>query len=227
MGPILVSRRHLLISGFVLAGYPLFSAYAQVGGLATIATLKSVADLLGAAADGLSKLADSIAHIASLSLGGYDEVSARHIRARLKDIDARLVDVHRRLNAGVMSGIEGYIATAEAYNAKKAAAGGRGFLQAKWKEFVSILPMPLEQVQELLDDVKAERSDFILEQTYGEIISTLHSRVDILKNLMMLPPPTTPEEIDALKEVLPQYDRLRKSASEASKAFAKYLKQDG
>lgn len=45
----------------------------------------------------------------------------------------------------------------------------------------------------------AERSDFILEQTYGEIISTLHSRVDILKNLMVLPPPTTPEEIDALK----------------------------
>jgi hypothetical protein len=87
--------------------------------------------------------------------------------------------------------------------------------------------MPLEQIQELLDDIKAERSDFVLEQTYGQIISTLHSRVEIIKGLIALPPPTSPDEINALKEVLAQYDRLRKSASAASKAFSEYLKREG
>jgi hypothetical protein len=105
----LFSRRRVLISGCVLATYPFFSASAQVQAIGAAAALKSLADVLGAAADGMSKLADSIAHITILGVRGYDEASARHIRARLTDIAARLVHVHKGYNEGIISGLEGYI----------------------------------------------------------------------------------------------------------------------
>jgi hypothetical protein len=85
--------------------------------------------------------------------------------------------------------------------------------------------MPLQQIQELLDDMKAERSDFVLEETYGEIMSTLQSRIEIIEKLRHLPAPRSPEELEELKEVVRQYDRLRENAKKASVAFADYLKK--
>jgi hypothetical protein len=84
-------------------------AFCACARLTTLAGPKALADVIGSSADAISKLGDSIAHISSLSMAGYDEMSARRTRQRLIDIEAKLVNVHRVANAAVMSGIEGYI----------------------------------------------------------------------------------------------------------------------
>lgn len=194
--------------------------------MTTEGTLKALSSLLATAADSIAKFGDSIAHVVSLGTQAYDEVSARRVRARLKDINARLVNVHKLPNAAVYSGIEGYIAKAREHHASLASnkPSSPKSLRTSWNDFVHVLPIPLEQIGELLDDVSKERSDLVLESSYGDILSTLNSRVKIIQDLMNLPPPSTPQEIEALEQVLSQYDRLRKDLARASTALADYLK---
>ena len=194
--------------------------------MTTEGTLRALSDLLATAADSIAKFGDSIAHIVSLGTQAYDEVSARRVRVRVKDISARLVNVHRVSNASIYSGIEGYIAKARQHHASLVSneSSNPKSLQTSWSEFVRVLPIPLEQISELLGDVSRERSDLVLENSYGEVLAALNSRVRIIQDLMNLPPPTTPQEIEALEQVLSQYDRLRRDLGRASAALADYLK---
>ena len=194
--------------------------------MTTEGTLRALSDLLATAADSIAKFGDSIAHIVSLGTRAYDEVSARRVRVRVKDISARLVNVHRVSNASIYSGIEGYIAKARQHHASLVSnePSNPKSLQTSWSEFVRVLPIPLEQISELLGDVSRERSDLVFENSYGEVLAALNSRVGIIQDLMNLPPPTTPQEIEALEQVLSQYDRLRRDLGRASAALADYLK---
>jgi hypothetical protein len=188
--------------------------------MTTLGSLNLIAELLNAATHSIAKLGDSIAHIVSLGTKGYDAASARHIRARLKDISARLVYLYRLPNASIFSGLEGYIEQARKTGNKKDLA-----LRVRWAEYVRTIVFPLQQIQELLDDISNERSDFVLEKSYGDLLETLNSRVNIIQEIMRLPAPTSPEEIKALQEVASKYHVLRENLNAVLVEFLNYLKQ--
>ena len=79
-------------------------------------------------------------------------------------------------------------------------------------------------VQELLQDVRAENSDFVLEPAYLMLNRTLTDRSSLLVQLSSLPAPTSAEEREILRYASHKYKILIANAEEAVKALNAYVK---
>src|SRR5262249_38728961 len=149
---------------------------------------------------------------------GYDEVSARRTAARLRDIRVHLIEMAYLSNSRIINDMTSYIDFAEHYHKLSSAHKEKLSDTAyyRWREFVESLSEQIQQIGILLDDVRQERSDFVLEESYATILMSLDSRAKILKNLIEMPAPLSKREIQELQKINSQYARLKEQLSMAS-----------
>ena len=179
--------------------------------LVDIAKLGSV---LKDTADAIAKLGDSIAHLVRLSAQGWDAASARRTEARLIEMRKQLVTFKRSQGVVALS-FEDYIARIEQ---------GRQPRQLDWKSVTSRLLPLMSEVRSLIDELRSEKSNFVLEDAYERLHDSLDARLTLFEKLRVGDAPRTPEQIEALRRIVAEWERLREELARASDALANYLR---
>jgi hypothetical protein len=172
---------------------------------------KEIVGLLGATGDAIIKITDGIKHLIVTGVSGYNHIAADRERKRLIRMSAVATDLASTHQAIVVRSIDEYLDSSEPTI----------FDWIAVKEGVSGV---LEEIRDLLDDVREERSEFVLESAYERLLRSLGIRSSFLEGLSRVPPPTTEEERDALREINNEYKRLLKAFSEAIEQLNLYLK---
>ena len=131
--------------------------------------IQRLGSVLKDAADAISRMGDSIAHLVRLGAQGWDAASARRTRSRLIELRKQLIS-YRRSQAAVALSLDGYVARIDA---------GRMPRQLDWKMATNGLLPVVQEVRALIEEVKAERSDFVLESAYESLYATLDARLTL------------------------------------------------
>ncbi|MFV1841615.1 MULTISPECIES: hypothetical protein [unclassified Phaeobacter] len=177
---------------------------------------KSLEKLVSAAAESLAKMSDSLAHVAKLSMAGYDEIKARRDHSRLKSLYVGLVGYSgsQMMAAGNLSL---YLNNLE---------GGADdiYLQKTWDGFVSQLTNLISELREIIKDWKDERSDFVLEEAYSDLRDAFIGRLGILDELQDTKRPETRDELRKTRALQEKWLGLIDSLRRAIKTLATYLK---
>jgi hypothetical protein len=179
-----------------------------------LSVLTDAANALGAAADAIGKLGDSVAHLVSLGDHTWQTVSARRTRARLVDISARASVLVATQNAAIVSSIDDYL--------EKPHPDVKD-----WQAVTSNISTTLESVTNLLRDLEAERSDFVLQSAYETLLRTTAARVTVLMRLQGLSPPIGVQERDELMKINANYKILIENFKTAISEMNKYLQSTG
>lgn len=173
---------------------------------------KDAVEAVGAAGDAIAKITDGIRHLVVTGAEGYNYVAAERERDRLKRLSARATNLGSVKQQIVVRSIDEYL--------KKSNPS-----QADWDAVTDGIRNVIIGVKGLLDDVRNERSDFVLEESYSKFVSTLGSRALLLDKLENLPAPSTTEERAALAQINIEYKRLLTNFQEAITQLNAYLKQ--
>jgi hypothetical protein len=207
------TRRSVLLAGVALAVTGNNSAKDAAMSLVDLSALGKA---LGDAADAIGKLGDSVAHLASLGQQGWDAVSARTTRNRLRDISARLTILSQYQNVRVIENLDEYIREAQL-------APSPYLLQSSWSHLLKGLVSTLGDVKALLGDLEKERSDLVTQSVYQDLIETLGNRASLLDRLLDSPAPTSPQEIQSLQVASANYKTLRENLLKAIQAINTYI----
>lgn len=165
-------------------------------------------------ADAIAKLGDSIAHLVHLGAQGWDAASARRTEARFIEMRKQLVTFKRSQGAVAVS-FEDYIARIEQ---------GRQPRQLDWTTVTNRLLPLMSEARSLLVELKSDKSDFVLEDAYERLHDSLDARLTLFQRLKDADAPQTPEQIEALKRMVTEWERLREELGRASEALTQYLK---
>src|SRR5262249_35931578 len=115
-------------------------------------------DLLGKAADAISKLGDSIAHLVTLGAQGYDAGAARKAHADLIELRANLEKLISGQNIPLIKSINEYVEAAHS-----TARPGDHVFKQWWVGILDKVQKATEQVDAILKDVSKIRNEFVLE----------------------------------------------------------------
>jgi hypothetical protein len=181
--------------------------------VASIVDLSQLANVVRELANAVGRLGDSIAHVIKLGSGGVGVLSANRTRERLKDIDARLT-IYSHGQAVRFN----YLCSA------LAATGEFPLDHNDWRQVVDQVKEAGHNVEKLLSELQRERSDFVLEEAFGVLISTLTTRLELFDKLSSSPVPRTNEDIAALRESLAEWRRLRHELRKATRHLSIYVK---
>jgi hypothetical protein len=215
-----IQRRAVLI-GLLTSALPV-RGYAI-----TLVDLKGLGDAIDAAAGALEKLADGVGHIVSLGDRGWSVASARRARERLKDMDARLVDLARTKQSALVDNMRLYVELGE----RMIQASGSikelllSELEGSWRLVIDGISQVLAMTNGLLDDLRADRSDFVLESARGTLLDVLQSKIGLLDKLKFDANPQSPDEIAELKKVSEKFETLRLKTIAAVDAMSDYIKK--
>ncbi|MFT5306705.1 MAG: hypothetical protein ACI89M_002231 [Chitinophagales bacterium] len=187
-------------------------AYSDTKSSNRINLFKDAVEAIGAAGDAIESLTDSIGHLIKTGNDGYDYVAANREYNRLKDLSARSTNLVNLKQEAVVKSIDGYLAIDKPSN-------------YDWDSLIQGIPDVVSNVKLLLDDVKEERSDFILEDAYAKMGSSLQSRTMVLNKISSLPKPNSKEELEQLRKLNEEYKRLIASFKDAIKQLNTYIKQ--
>jgi hypothetical protein len=181
----------------------------------SIVDLKELAGVFGAMADAIAKFGDSIAHLVQLGASGWDALSARMRSRQILDMYQRLV-LYRGDQAMAAYQLGRYITEWKATRSK-------GSSSAEWSLFTSRIAQLVREVANLLEGVRSEKSDFVLEDAYQTLISTLNFRMVLFERLEKSKPPTTSQEIEAYEQMAAEWERLRAELLSAINALSAYI----
>ena len=187
-------------------------ALAETNALKRINLFKDAVEAIGAAGDAIENLTNSIAHLIKTGSEGYDYVAAKREYNRLKGLSARSTNLINLKQEAVVKSIDEYLATDSPSN-------------YEWDSLIQGIQGVVGDVRLLLDDVKEERSDFVLQDAYIKMGSSLQSRTMILNKISSLPKPNSEEELEQLRKLNDEYKRLIASFKEAIKQLNTYIKQ--
>ncbi|MGF6633498.1 hypothetical protein [Paraburkholderia sp. MM6662-R1] len=181
---------------------------------------KDLVDAVGAAGDAISKVTDGVAHMISTGVKGYDAARARIVYAKLLKASAQYEDLMAFQTP----------MTLDLRNLAESAEHGAGErldekkLADRWNLVAADASQILLQVSELLDEIRRDRSDFVLEPAYAKIRQLLSARVSLLEQLVSMGPPTSPEEATLVRNVEIRYDMLIYELALARDGMNTYLK---
>jgi len=173
---------------------------------------RQVIEMVAACGDAIAKITDGIKHAVETGVAGYDYVAARREHKRLRDLSAGATYLSRTWQALTVADIDEYLAKPKP-------------TEADWGTIRVVIVNIATGVQGILGDVRRERSDFVLEETYSKITETLHGRILLLDELLRIPQPKTKKEKEALKMINTEYKRLLNEFQKAIQQLNLYLKQ--
>lgn len=95
---------------------------------------------------------------------------------------------------------------------------------ADWERIVKGIAETMLRVKSFVEALSLERSDFVLEAAYDQLLQTVHARSRVLVKLVALPPPVTDAECEQVRELSARYKVLLLSFQEGVRALNDYLK---
>jgi hypothetical protein len=205
-----MTRNLQLLSCLVLSAffYSTISVFAQTTAT-TMATLQEAAEAVGAASEAIEGLTDSMRRVNSGKVD-YSYDAAKRERDRLISLSARGRVVAQRSQRRVVERIDDYSRL-------------KSPSPEDWEKVRGDVIKALQGVSALLEDVKQERSDFVLEKAYNTLTYSLSARERLLEKLSTLDPPSTPEERQALRELNNKYKRLLQNFHKAIDELNRYI----
>ncbi len=188
------------------------TAQTEETAMTRIAIFKDAVGAVGAAGDAIAKITDGVRHLVVTGVSGYKYVSAEREYNRLRDISARGTNLAGIQQQAIVRSIDEYLAKPDP-------------TAADW-DFIRLrIQQVIVDVKRLLDDVRTERSDFVLEEAYGKLGDSLGSRSIMLDKISRLPQPITQQERDEVAKLNKEYKRLLANFRAAIEQLNLYLKQ--
>lgn len=181
----------------------------------TISVLKDLVEALGDAGDAIGKIADGISRLVATGVEGYDAAQARLVHARLRHA-SRSFTALAMAQSGLSSTLRGY--------AEIAAQGRRVNLAEEWEPLEQLAGRLLQEVVSLLDVIRAERSDFVLEPVYRKLCRALEARQALLGQLKQMSPPRYADELALVTKAARRYDELIRQLERATDEMNAYIK---
>jgi hypothetical protein len=179
--------------------------------------LRKLADALAALADCIAKFGDSIAHLVQLGAKGWDAASARVTRNRLYRLQRELIALHGPQSVAY-DALQDYIRVAAR------SPLDAPLLRREWQIVLSLLRPLTFEVYDLVEALRNESSEFVLEKSYNVLLSTLQMRSKIFEDLMNREPPCAGEELSELKKIDKAWSRLRSQFFSAMDQSSEYLR---
>jgi hypothetical protein len=173
--------------------------------------LTEVAKALGDLGDSVVKITDGVKQVVITGGEGVSFVLAKKTKSELKDLSATSAQFAAQQNARVIQSIDEYLKYPSARD---------------WPAVQQKLSNVLLRGTELLTEWNEERSDFIVESSYAQLLETLNARVNILQKLSSMEAPTTKEELEALSEVNERYKTLIQKFKNAVQELNAYIKSN-
>lgn len=186
-------------------------SYSEPTKASKLQILTEVAQALGDLGDSVVKITDGIKHIIVTGGEGVSFVLAKKTKYELIKLSATSTQFAATQNASVIQSIDEYL--------RHPNARDWPFVQQK-------LSNVLFRGSELLKEWNEERSDFIAEPAYAELLETLNARVSILRKLNSMDAPTTKEELEALHVVNHRYKILVHQFKSAVQELNIYIKSN-
>lgn len=202
-----MKRRHCLVLLALLPG----QVFAQAGVTARLAVLRELLEAVKASGEAIGTLTEGFRTLVVAGADSYNYVSAARERSRLVELGRSTAMLLGNQNYMVVESISSYLATPDKTN-------------AKWQPIVGNFEKTLGAVNTLLDDVKKEKGDFVLEPAYVILQQTLNGRVTLLSQLKAMDAPTSPEELALLKQIHERYTQLITQTRSALAELNTYLK---
>jgi hypothetical protein len=206
MGTQMLSRRLMMVGAFAL------SAASRAAEAAT-SELATLAQALDAAADAIIKLASGIGQMIAAGDHAYSVVNARVTHDHLRDIDAKLGNLVEGSQRSLLDEIDNYIASAKA---------GR-VLGSDWNAVLVAVHSVIQEIADLLGELKADHSDFVLEDARLTLIDALTEKVGVLSRLTLRGPPHTTQDLGELKSVRERLAKLRDVTRQAIRQMSRYI----
>ena len=178
-----------------------------------VRALKDIVEAIGAAGDSLKRITDGVGHMAERTVAAYKYIEAERDINRLKDISARATELRYVIQTPVVKGLHDYI------------SGQKRPRPANWEKAKQTIGSTLVDLSLFLEDLKKERSDFVLEDAYQKLTSSVSDRVGLLKKLQSLPEPTSSEEREVLKDLSDRYLELLEAFEATIQEMNNYIKQ--
>ena len=151
-------------------------------------TWKGALELLKALGEAMVILTDGIKHMVATGYAGYSEISAKRTHKRLVDFSARVTYLWTVPQYQFTVTIDDYLAMPCPREEDWLAIGiGTNDL--------------IYELDKVLNDLRKERSDFVLESAYSKITESLSYRAAILENIYDMPQPTTEDEKEILRKI--------------------------
>lgn len=191
----------LLIIYSILYGFS-FSTATQ-----KIAALEQTVLLLGSLGDSLAKMVQSLRG----GIGKVDAAASENTYIRLRNLSAMLSELAGGQRGSLLRLIDYYLSKPN---------------EALWYEINSDLATILPEVHNILERLRSERSDFVLETPYRDLFEVLMARSGTIKRLIKLPPPKSEEELALLRQMRSQYIILVDNLEKATLALNAYLKKE-
>ena len=181
-----------------------------------------LAELINGAAEAMAKIADGFRKLTLSDTAEYNLSAADRnlgqLRAiqdqetqRLIILDRDLQDLVARQNVEIVGVIDQYLVTENP-------------TPAMWKQLQEKVDSVLKEVARLLKEVRREKSEFVLEPAYFELIKLLPMRGVYLSDLSRLPMPSSAEEKRALQEINEKYKVLIVNTQSAIEEMSAYLR---
>lgn len=196
-----------LAIGVIMLGRPVQVQPAELA--VRISIFKDLIEAIGAAGDSLKKITDGFKHLIESGVAGYDAAAARLTYSDLKEV-SKAATVLAGSQTQVVDPIDSYLDNPS---------------PTGWDDLRQRFTSVLLTVNALLERVKRNQSDFILEPAYKKLHTALVARASLLTKLQDLPPPTTQEELALLRQARDRYSRLLRELNAAHDQLNEYLKQ--
>jgi hypothetical protein len=217
---MIIAQRRNFIAGAVL------SVFACVGNITNVSAqqgqvielITKLAELLGSAAEAVSKFGDSIAHLVTLGAHGYDAAAARKAHSDLIRLRTGLEQLVAGANIPLIRSINEYVKLQKEHPLEPHAA------TALWQGIVEKIENATKIVDALLKSVNNIHNDFVLEDAYRTIEIALYGRSSLLAQLHSLAPPRRPAELEALAKAGKEYQNFSDATKKASEQLAAYIK---
>ena len=99
-------------------------------------------------------------------------------------------------------------------------------LDFSWDIIVQSINAAMRDVEELSSDLREERSNFILEETYREMLGSLSNRIALFDKLRSTAAPRSREDIQALEAIHREWKRLLAELTRTTEELSRYLKKE-
>jgi hypothetical protein len=152
--------------------------------------LKDLAVVIGSSADAVKKLGDALAHLVTLGVGGFDGLKARRTRGRLLQMVQNTAWFYDGGNAALSFGFERFVDRPNAFG---------------WKQLLGAAQQATPELDGILADLRQEYRDIVLEDSFRQLVSSMHARSEVIARLRDMDLPTTPDEIAEMRRVRLEY----------------------
>ncbi|MGY4257365.1 hypothetical protein ACVI1L_004433 [Bradyrhizobium sp. USDA 4516] len=175
------------------------------------------------AARAVDKLTDTFAKLTRMivaAIGSGHEIfewnEARQTRKKLSKISGMALELNQSRCELLLSAVQDFV--------------DHPNRQQAWESVKSVVAQTLNDIEDLLSELKLTEGQAVTAEFYAELSLTLRKRQRMLGRLIESPPPVSADEVNAIESFLVKYRELVDQLRAVLKALNKYidmLKADG